>query len=75
MRQAERRFIVLSSFYRVGTALSADWMRPWRRLSFTITAEGRTTAAAPAFGHRRAIQLRRRFRRWIKTEASSIAKW
>jgi hypothetical protein len=30
MYQAERRFVTFDVLYKVGTALSADWMRPSR---------------------------------------------
>jgi len=36
MNQAERRFATFKCFLWVGTALSADWMRPSRSLFYTI---------------------------------------
>jgi hypothetical protein len=41
--QAERRFVTFELFEWVGTALSADWMRPSRFLFYTMTALGRIT--------------------------------
>src|SRR6185437_453915 len=44
--KAERRFVTFDwKDYWVGTALSADWMRPWRCRSLITVREAKTTTS------------------------------
>jgi hypothetical protein len=55
--QAERRFVAFASYWWVGMALSADWMRPKRWLQYKQIANAQCLALMWAFGNMRVPTL------------------